>query len=1190
MGTKGRVVHFCFILFLIIAVAVGSAPSLCAQSSSTGALTGTVTDSSGAVIPGTGVTLLNNATGQTQTATTSGNGSYRFSLLSPGSYSVKFSAPGFKTSEVPSVIVNVTETPVLDAKLEVGETTQQVTVTGEAVAMQTETSATGTLIESKAITSIPLTTRNYTQVLSLSAGVSTGVNNAANLGKGTQDMNVNGLATRSNNYQMDGANANNWTFNTAADSSLNQFSGIAIPNPDALGEFKIQTSQFDAGYGRNAGANVNVVTKSGTNDFHGTVFEFVRNDVFNANDFFRNFAGQPRAELKQNQFGGVIGGPIKKNKLFFFGSYQGTRQVNGLATTALSTLIQPPLTNDRSAATIGSQFCPANHPGTSAYNTFAGGVQVACDGSNINPVALTILRMKLPDGTYVLPTPQSIIASGKNAGLGLSSYSVPDYFREDQYLVNFDYVISSKHTLSERYFYSADPQVHGLDNGGGTVGLSPGWPLVGNTKNHVASLKLTSILTNNFINEASAAYTRGVIYNTTQGLPTAASLGITPANQQFPVPPAMVLSTGSLGQFDIFGVSANDFYNLADQFQWSDQISWVHGKQTIRAGVHAERQYQHVQAIGRGRGQLTFNNFTDFLIGQSVLTNGSTTGLSNVFADATMAGLGAKGGFEHWVVGYTASAFVQDDVKVNSRFTLNLGVRWEYFGSPYDTHGTLANTSFSLQSLVPIPPASGTLVGAVVNANYDPDLFNPYTGKTFGPLPAGVLVNSNNGAFINNAPLNNFAPRVGFAWQPGSKQGRLVIRGGYGIFYNQFPGHSLLTGSYTQPPFEQRIAFSGTSNGLSSLQVPVLPTTLGFIPRTPTTQFTDVVNGPLLGTEMVQQFSLNTQLQLIPSLVLELGYVRTKGNHLAMSHGLNQPLLASSSNRVNCGFDGVPADCITTNTAKNAPQRTPILGEAPTALSETDFSGNSEYDALQATLRKQFSHGLTFQFSYTYAKGLSDTTLVNDLTLRSLDKARTSFDRTHRLSVSYNYDLPTPIQNGIAGTMLKGWSLSGVTTVQTGTPLTLTDSAGGSVYGRAGTSTITLCPGVALGNLATSGRDQSRLGQSGSPSAWFNAGSSIICPPPAIGSDTPAATGYGNTGQSIIDGPGQFNWDLALGKATKVGGLREDAQLQFRVEFYNAFNHPQFNNPGTSLGSTFGVITSASVAPRLIQFGLKYLF
>src|SRR5437870_2080648 len=387
---------------LLIAASVGASSCLWAQSATTGALRGTVVDPTGAVVPGVTVTLNNITTGQAQVTTTDANGLYGFSLLSPGTYEVDFSAQGFKISKAMSVVVNVSEAPELDAQLEAGASEERVTC--QCQLSQTATSSNGTLVDSKTITAVPLTTRNFTQVMSMSSGSAAAVNNAGLLGAGSQSANVNGN-TDTGRYTVDGA-----------------ASATTVPNPDTISEFKIQTSQYDSGYGARV-PNTNLITRSGENQFHGDAWEFVRNDIFNANAFFRNAAGQPRANLKQNQFGGTIGGPIKKDKLFFFSSYQGTRQVNGLDPDAsLSTVLLPPLTNDRSAATIGSQFCPANKPANvrPAYLTFAGGVgadpagigEVACDGRNINPVALKLLRLKLPDGSYAIPTPQTILSSG----------------------------------------------------------------------------------------------------------------------------------------------------------------------------------------------------------------------------------------------------------------------------------------------------------------------------------------------------------------------------------------------------------------------------------------------------------------------------------------------------------------------------------------------------------------------------------------------------------------------------------------------------------------------------------------------------------------------------------------------------------------------------------------------------------
>jgi hypothetical protein len=406
--------------------------------------------------------------------------------------------------------------------LEAGESTQQVVC--QCHVSQTATSSTGTLVDSKTITAVPLTTRNFTQVMSMSSGSAASVNDAGLLGAGSQNVNVNGN-TATGTFTVDGA-----------------ASASTIPNPDTISEFKIQTSQYDAGYGARV-PNTNLVTQSGENAFHGDAWEFVRNDIFNANAFFRNAAGQPRATLKQNQFGGTLGGPIKRDKIFFFGSYQGTRQVNGLDPTAsLSTIILPPLTNNRSAATIGAQFCPANKTpaAQSAYKTFAGGVQVACDGSNINPVALKVLNLKLADGSYLIPTPQTILSSGANAGLGFSSYSLVSTYGENQYLAHLTYVISRKHTVSGRLYYATAKTQRAFGSNflrSPETPPTPGFPVTLDDTNYITSVQLSSVLTTNIANEARMTFTESRSDPTVIGLPTTASVGMTPANVLSPLLP-----------------------------------------------------------------------------------------------------------------------------------------------------------------------------------------------------------------------------------------------------------------------------------------------------------------------------------------------------------------------------------------------------------------------------------------------------------------------------------------------------------------------------------------------------------------------------------------------------------------------------------------------------------------------------
>jgi hypothetical protein len=1152
--------------FLIVLLS-GLAPHLWAQSSTTGGLKGTVTDSTGANVPGATITVVSDATNQRLTTTTDLNGSYGFSLLTPGTYRVEISAQAFKTAEMGSLAVDVSEIPVVDVTLEAGTPTEQVVCRCRVT--QSATSSTGTLVDSKTITAVPLTTRNTTQVLSMSSGTAADVNNAGLLGTATPTVNVNGNTTATT-YTVDG---------TATPK--------AIPNPDTISQFKIQTSQYDGVYGAHV-PNTNLLTRSGSNDFHGAAWEFVRNDIFNANDFFLNAGGQPRPNLKQNQFGGTAGGPIHKDKLFVFGSYQGTRQVNGLDPTSLSSVILPPLTDDRSRKTIGSEFCPQTHG--PRYSTFAGGTQVACDGSDISPVALALLQMKLPDGTYLIPTPQKILTSGRNAGLGSFTKSIPSTYNEDQYIFNFDYLLSPKDTLSGRSLTYVIHQERSLS---APYALNPGPQAVPGAPHKylptddVESLKLTSTLTSNLVNEARFGFSNEHILTTTddRGIPLAPAIGITPLNRLWNQPPEIQI-LGPLGTFRFLGNIVDDGAYKTRIYQWADNVSWIHGKHATRFGAHIDTQYHAQDDTGASKGKIIIQSFADFLLGLSATQNGSPLGRSNIQTIQGSAGYGPNGVLRYQYRTNYGSAFVEDDFKVSARLTLNLGLRWEYIGAPFDTAGTIGSVWPALLGQAAIPPLSGTSVGYTVGPDYNAKLINPYTGQPFGPPPSGVVTRSTKSFYENATPRDTFAPRFGFAWQPGGQQSRLSVRGGYGWFYQtpSFSGNVSNTPYLALPPFAQEFCNSDAGNGSSNLAKPFPAVTLGFVPRTPTSLLCDRVAGPTYQIPLVQQWNLNTEYRFWHSFSLSVGYVGTAGDHILIARGLNQPLPASASNPINCGFDGVATDCIMVNTSANAAQRVPFLGETPTALGQNDFIGRSWYHSLQAILSKQLSRGLTFQAAYTFSKAENNTGIYNDQNNLALDWARATFDRTHRFIANYDYEFPAfKGSKRFVGRFSKGWSTAGIVIIQSGLPMTLTDPKGGGVYGGAGVSTITLCPGQSVLNVMTSGRDQSRLNN------WFNAGPTVICHAPVIGPD--GSTGYGNVGPSVITGPGQFNTDFSIGKRTTVGGIREDGELAFRVEFYNTFNHPQFGNPGTTFGTaTFGVVTQASVAPRLIQFGLKYLF
>jgi hypothetical protein len=1114
------------------------------QNASTGALAGNVTDPAGGGVAGAKVVVTDPATGSSRVATTDTSGGFRVSLLPPGTYTVEFSASGFNSQVYPNVVINVTEIATVNAVLRIGEQKQTVTVEAGAELVQTESQSLGGTVSDREVENLPLTNRNYTQITTLSPGVASDVTDAAALGRNTQDVYVNGGRAIDNNFQMDGIQVNN--FGTGRAGDWLGYTGIPIPNPDSILEFKVQTGLYDAGYGRGVGANVEVVTKSGTNQLHGSLFEFFRNDVLNANDFFLNETGSPRPVFKQNQFGGTVGGPIRKDKLFFFGSYQGTRQISGEGANSLQSSFLPPITNDRSAATLGAEFC--------GQSGAFGGVAVACNGSNINPTALALLNYKFSNGQYMIPTPQIIEPNG----VGFSVFSVPSRFTEDQFMGNMDWSINSKNTLSGRFFGSRDPELLQF-----TYANTPGSGANDNFQNRDFSLKLASTLTPTVLNELRFGFTRnfGQLETLTPDITT--QVGMTPADPQVDTLPVIDVN----GLFNLGGGWNDGFVTATNTFILSDQISWTHGKHTIRAGLEFERIQYNFDLPGGHRGTITIQSFPDFLLGMSAAENGSP--YSNLFSAGALEGITDRQFRDrNW------ASFVQDDYKLNSHLTLNLGLRWEIFGGLSEKRGYLADFWPSLANNVFPADGSGTLSGFVVASNYK------------GPLPNGVFVNSNNTATYDATPLSNFGPRIGIAWKPFARTNRWVVRTGYGIFYSQLPGNMLLQ-LVTMYPFVASNFYSGPQNALSTFQVPFnpappLPSQFPiWVPRTPTSAFSFEWLLPNWQAPMTQTWSLNNQFQLAKDWLLQVGYVGTRGERLVGFRQINQAYLASPTD---------PINGITTNTVENAGDRVPTLGVAPTADGPETF-GYSWYNALQASLTKRFSHGLVLQAAYTFDRTLDNmpqTTGINSVwggfEVGNVRQPRASwgpadFDRPQRLIFNYVYDLPGPkTDNGFVGKAAHGWQVSGVTTIQSGHLLPIYDPRSGTIYGSS-SNFAEFCPGATASEVATHGSVNSRLNN------YINA--SVFCAPPAIGD----GYGFGNVGRGVLAGPDQNNYDLSLSKRTVVGGLREGANLEFRAEFYNTFNHAQFADPGTTVGlSNFGQIGSTSVAPRLIQFALKYNF
>ncbi len=1304
----------CAMLVCLLALFIGVSPAL-AQSASTGALAGTLTDPSGAVLVGANVTATNAGTGAARSTTTDANGTYKFSLLPPGEYRVKFSAQGFKTVEVPSITVNVTETATLNRGLELGAQAEQITVESTAVTVQTENATVGGLVSGKTVTDLPLSTRNYTQVIDLSPGVVANVATATAVGNGTQDINVNGSGSDQNTYLMDGMVTTNYGSGGAAQSG--SYAGIPIPNPDAIQEFKVQTSQYDAAYGQNPGANVNVVTKDGSNQVHASVWEFNRNNMFNANDFFYKRSelseGLPNKPptLKQNQYGGTIGGPIKKDRIFFFGSYQGTRQLNGIGSNGFASGItavglmpfnEPgvPFASARSdqAGSIPLDFNPANT--ACNYNTYKGFLGCAFagypglitgavitppdqgtlndSGTNISNTFVNLLRQteNIPqvkggyNNGYYIP---SLRYDSNNLPLCMdpafnaklppcsanTTISQPTIANEDQFMINTEYHLSSKHTLTEKYFFSKDPQTQSFSCI--LAGCYPGAPEDAHYGSQSSLVRLTSVLTNNFVNEASVSFQRlylnvsdGVTVQSCAGDGTTA-LNIIPAiNNGTPCPlsPAAagnredslvpvignLISFGQWGTFEAGGNFFSATKSIQNTWLTADQISWNHGRHSFRAGAGSQRIQWNWAQPDRERGWIVGLTTADLMTSSSgPAIDGTPVGNGAFVINLTYRLLpNGTTNPHHWRVN-EFWGFAQDDIKLSRRLTMNLGLRWEYDGWPTDKYGVFTNFAASAAGLVNtgsffLNNAGGTLAGYIVQSNYNKALYGNLTGQ-FGST--GIIVNSNK-TLLQGAPLDNFSPRIGLAWQPLSSN-KMVVRAGYGMFFDRVYGNLLgdnILGN--MPPYATGIG----TNYFETLHDPfVAQSFLGFIPRTlqvaagspgtGATAITDINGGnasglltsgdnPAMRTPKVQQYNLDVQYEFARGWIADIGYVGTHGIHLydwnrapnlayLVAGAANAPTdaanmamqRAASSFPMNDVNNTVLANQVLENTMGNYLGRVNYLGVNPSGLQQVNTDGSHIYNSLQAQIRHTFSHGLSFQASYTWSNlktdinaseagggiatpgnVLSGAASSNDPLNVRQQYGPAAFNRPHRLVMSYSYELPYKGE-GWKHKALGDWSITGVTTIQDGAPFSIIDSNAGWIYygGRLAVNGTWVRAELAnpvncnaQGNcksgvaLNTSGSMTSRVNGFINPAAFTAA--------PCIGgtvqgdcAGSGGSSGFGDSGVGIMRCCTQVNFDMALIKNLKVGGLHEDGRIQFRAEFYNLFNHSQFNPPNNDVSS-----------------------
>ena len=1085
----------------------------------TGQLSGSVVDANGAVVSGVTVKLTSGVTAQERETVTNDSGDFVFTLLPAGVYKLEITATGFRTVVVDEVRINVTQTTTLPVRLDAAAVSGMVTITAEAPLVQQESSQVGRTIEEQTIRQLPLPTRNFQQLLTLSPGTSSSVANNTELGRGDAIISVNGQRTTSNNVRINGIDANS--------IGTNSTPNIAVPATDSLQEFIVQTSLYDASQGRNAGGNVEAITKSGANPFHGNVYYFLRNKALNANDFFLNAAGRPRPELSRHQFGGTLGGPIIRDRLFFFASYQGTRESNGasLNNSLMFPTIPPQLRDDnRTAAGLAAAF----------------GLPAAA----INPVIVNVLNARLPNGQFAIPSAAT--------PTGLTPISGLSRFRENQFNANIDWRLNDKHTISAKNFFASNPTFQanynfaGLGNG---VTQLPGTGGSLDIIQDLNSVNHTWVISPNIVNQARFGFSRLRVTSSAEEPFTAEQFGInSPLRNLFPGMPTLTVT----GLFTLGSSPFADQSSRINAFTYGDTLSVVKGDHRLRFGGEYRRSQVNFYFNAFSRGQVIFSTFNNFLIGNGVSIIGS-----GVFDRALRV--------NDW------SGFAQDDWKVNSRLTLNLGVRYDFYGYPVDTRGRLVN--------------------------FLPDQFRQ--GTTAAPAgPPNGFVQAGNGTLpgvptVEDALVpsdrNNFAPRIGFAYQL-NKSGSVVARGGYGIYYDRFSTRYANTQLLNYPYLALAVGLPGILRTMSDPFIPVPQP--GQFPVNPTipsplSPLSPIVGVPISGifidpelrTPYIHQYNANVQWEFANNFLLEAGYVGSKGTKLLQVITLNQPVYNRTAN------------------VFTAPLGTALSTQKNVAggIQQVQSSSNSEYNSLQLSVTKRFSRGLQFLSAYTWGKSTDYYSggTINELFAVAGDQfdwrtnyGPSDFDRRHRFVTSFVYDLPKLVsESNSAKVILNNWQLNGILTLQTGTPFSVVDIVGNNIIQRAN-----FAPGF-TGSIETSGSTQSRL------NGFFNTAAFVLSRPILAGGNLGTPNNptfdpnnpFGNTSRNFLYGPGQKNMDLSV---VKFIPITETVKGEFRTEFFNIFNSANFANPNINIAvpSTFGRITATSAGPRVIQFAFKVNF
>jgi Carboxypeptidase regulatory-like domain len=1260
-------------LLLLFSFSMTALPSQAwAQSSPTGSLNGVVQDPNGAVLPGVSVTIRNISTGLTRTTNTNDEGRWTYQSLPVGAYEITYQVTGFKTLKRDHVEVEAAVPRTLEDKMEVGQVEGEiVTVTEDAALVTPETSAVARRLSADQLVAVPTSTRSFTQLLSAEAGVSTDLSPVLTNSNGNQSPSINGTRTTSTSLSFNGVDATNITSN---EGSLNN--NIA-PAPETLSEVKLQTSLYDASTGRSGGGNFQLVTKSGGNQFHGSAYYFLQNEKFNANDFFFNKDGIARPKARRNEGGFTFGGPIVKERFFFFGGYQRTKAVTGFVPTASSITVLPQalqlISGDRTRENLFAAFSAVN-PGITASIPNA---------NAISDVAVRLLNLRNPaTGDYLIPAPRG--------GLGVVGRDInvtgnvggnpfirqrnvfPAEFQQDQFTLRLDGQLTKKNNLSGTFFFSNFP---GFDPFPDPGSLASPVTLKRSDRNRTLAVSDQHVFGPTFINEVRFGY---FSLNNTRILDdpflaiTNESVGIPNPAVAFDQGPGTlrlghyVGRPGTLLERFSFG-GPNDTFNRREQTTYSiaDNVTYIRGDHTLRlGGEFKHNKFNTALPEEQATEFEKYDNFTQFLRG--VATEADTqfgvTEKSFRFRDM--------------------SVYVADDWKVSRKLTLNLGLRWEWFGWPEEAQGRIGNFDPSLVTNFN-NPLSGFLVPSSVQL----------TGFNSVDTAINATARTATNHTLNGQDLNNFAPRFGFAYSP-FENNRLVIRGGFGIFFDR-PSAAFINTVFSNYPFlrEAEVTFPGSNvpiNRAFSQQDPNFPFNQ-YLPNRiiraagangtytlrdntnvtagadGTPNPTDPATGlPIRGniaetfefravdrnlrTPYVQQWNLGFQYELTKNLLVEARYVGTRGTKLlqavsfAQGYDLNdasvpdfiferfnQAYVAAGSpnGALNSGATarergrgrafGFPNSALggfVDNNLANAggsvisfEARSPYLGfDVPEAIMLTN-SAYSIYHSAQLSLTKRLSRGLQFNAAYTFSKSIDNSSADPGSTAgggkpdlpnvgftaqgnafgTNDNRAVSDFDRPHRFSMSFVYDIPS---FGSKSKFLTGWQISGFGQAQSGLPYSIF-SAEVTVGTAAQYTDVRLGSGglyrLAFGRPSLCGTlDQLRQTGADQTEQAFNR--AALCSPLSLAGGYPNNRGFGNLGRNILRGLMQKRFDVGLSKRTQ---LTERVSLEFRWDIFNVFNNVNFATPNNVIGEAttdFGKITDTVGGPRVMQFGLKLKF